>query len=245
MKSEILYGFHPVFEALKAGRREFSEVYIVNEKDSKRFEKISGLVQERNIPLKMLNSPQLQRITGSDFHQGIGARVGEYPFAAFEDILNNIKPGNNDFLLLLDNVVDPHNLGALVRTALCVGVRGIIITKDRSASPTPAVSKASAGALEHVMLCRVTNMVGAIKEIKEKGFWVVGMDAGADRPVFNCELGDQLAIVIGGEEKGIRPLVKTNCDFLVSIPQKGSVSSLNASVAGAVVMYEAFRQRNY
>ncbi|TFG89756.1 MAG: 23S rRNA (guanosine(2251)-2'-O)-methyltransferase RlmB, partial [Candidatus Atribacteria bacterium] len=114
MKTEILYGFHPVFEALKAGRRKFSEIYIVNEKDSKRFEKISGLVQERNIPLKMLNSPQLQRITGSDFHQGIGARVGEYPFAAFEDILNNIKPGNNDFLLLLDNVVDPHNLGALV-----------------------------------------------------------------------------------------------------------------------------------
>ena len=244
MKTEILYGFHPVFEALKAGRREFSEIYIIDEKDSKRFEKISGQVKERNIPLKMVKSQQLQRIIGSDLHQGIGARVGEYPFAAFEDILNDIQPGNNDFLLLLDNVVDPHNLGALVRTALCVGVRGIIITKDRSASPTPAVSKASAGALEHVMLCKVTNMVGAIKEIKEKGFWVVGMDAGAEKPVFSCELGHQLAIVIGGEEKGIRPLVKTNCDFLVSIPQKGSVSSLNASVAGAVVMYEAFRQRN-
>ncbi len=245
MKTEILYGFNPVFEALKAGRREFSEIYIVNEKDSKRFERMSGMVQERNIPLKMLNSPQLRKITGSDSHQGIGARVGEYPFAPFEDILDNINPGNNDFLLLLDNVVDPHNLGALARTALCVGVRAIIITKDRSASPTPAVSKASAGALEHVILCRVTNMVGAIKEIKDKGFWVVGMDAGADRPVFSCQLGEQLAIVIGGEGKGIRPLVKTNCDFLVSIPQKGSVSSLNASVAGAVVMYEAFRQRNY
>jgi len=244
MKTEILYGFHPVFEALKAGRREFSEIYIIDEKDSKRFEKISGQVKERNIPLKMVKSQQLQRIIGSDLHQGIGARVGEYPFAAFEDILNDIQPGNNDFLLLLDNVVDPHNLGALVRTALCVGVSGIIITKDRSASPTPAVSKASAGALEHVMLCKVTNMVGAIKEIKEKGFWVVGMDAGAEKPVFSCELGHQLAIVIGGEGKGIRPLVKTNCDFLVSIPQKGSVSSLNASVAGAVVMYEAFRQRN-
>jgi 23S rRNA (guanosine2251-2'-O)-methyltransferase len=246
MKTEILYGFHPVFEALKAGRRKFSEIYIVDEKDSKRFEKISGLVQERNIPLKMLDSQKLQRTTGSDLHQGIGAKVSEYPFAELEDILkNDEQPGNNDFLLLLDNVVDPHNLGALVRTALCVGVRGIIITKDRSASPTPAVSKASAGALEHVMLCRVTNMVGAIKEIKEKGFWVVGMDAGAERSVFSCELGEQLAIVIGGEGKGIRPLVKTNCDFLVSIPQKGSVSSLNASVAGAVVMYEAFRQHNY
>lgn len=246
MKTEMLYGFHPVFEALKAGRREFSELYIVNEKDSKRFDKVSGLVQERNIPIKMLDSQQLQRTTGSDLHQGIGAKVSEYPFVQFEDILNNHgQPGNNDFLLLLDNVVDPHNLGALVRTALCVGVRGVIITKDRSASPTPAVSKASAGALEHVKLCRVTNMVSAIKEIKEKGFWVVGMDAGAERPVFSCELGDQLAIVIGGEGKGIRPLVKTKCDFLVSIPQKGSVSSLNASVAGAVVMYEAFRQRNY
>ncbi len=196
-------------------------------------------------PSKWLTLQQLQRITGSDLHQGVGARVGEYPFAAFDDFLIDIQPGNNDFLLLLDNVVDPHNLGALVRTALCVGVRGIIITKDRSASPTPAVSKASAGALEHVMLCKVTNMVETIKEIKEKGFWVVGMDAGAEKTVFSCELGDRLAIVIGGEGKGIRPLVKTNCDFLVSIPQKGSISSLNASVAGAVVMYEAFRQRNY
>jgi len=245
MKTEMLYGFHPVFEALKAGRREFSEIYIVNEKDSKRFEKISGLVQERNIPLKMLNSQEIQRITGSDLHQGIGAKVSEYPLIPFDDILDGIKLDGKDFLVLLDNIVDPQNLGALVRTALCVGVRGIIITKDRSASPTPAVSKASAGALEHVMLCKVTNMVGTIKEIKAKGFWVVGMDAGAEKPVFSCELGHQLAIVIGGEGKGIRPLVKTNCDFLVSIPQKGSVSSLNASVAGAVVMYEAFRQRNY
>ncbi|MFO7666633.1 MAG: 23S rRNA (guanosine(2251)-2'-O)-methyltransferase RlmB [Desulfobacterales bacterium] len=245
MKTEILYGFHPVFEALKAGRREFSELYIINEKDSKRFEKISGLVKERKIPIKRIDSQQLQRITGSNLHQGIGAKVGEYPFTTFEDIFNDIKPGNSDFLLLLDNVVDPHNLGALVRTALCVGVLGIIITKDRSASPTPAVSKTSAGALEHVKLCKVTNMVGVIKEIKEKGFWVLGMDAGAEMPVFSCKLGDQLAIVIGGEGKGIRQLVKTNCDFLVSIPQKGSVSSLNASVAGAVVMYEAFRQRSY
>ena len=244
MQTEILYGFHPVFEALKAGRRDFFELYLAQNKVSKRLEKAAAFAERLKIPVKKIKYPQLKSITGTDQHQGIGATVSRYPFAGISDIIDNSKPSDtNPFLLLLDNLLDPHNLGAIIRTALCVGIDGIIIPKDRSAPPTPAVSKASAGALEHVLLIRATNMVTTIKMLKKKGVWVVGMDKNAVRSVFSSDLSDSIAIVIGGEEKGIRPLVKKHCDDLISIPQKGEIDSLNASVAGAVVLYEAFRQR--
>jgi len=245
MKTEILYGIHPVNEALKAGRREFHEVYIVKERDTKRYGDITDLLETGKIPVKAVKPDRLKEITGTDFHQGIGAKVSEYLLTPFDDILNGIKPDGKDFLVLLDNIVDPQNLGALVRTALCVGAGAVVITKDRSAPPTPAVSKASAGALEHIFLSRVTNMINAMEEIKEKGLWIAGLDAAAEMYVYDCDFRSPIALVIGGEEKGIRPLVKASCDFLVSIPQKKGISSLNASVAGAVVMYEVLRQRNY
>jgi 23S rRNA (guanosine2251-2'-O)-methyltransferase len=243
MKTEILYGIHPVSEALKAGRRKFFEVYLAQHKDSKRAEKTATIAESLNIPLKKVKAFELSSITGNDRHQGIGARVSPYPLAEPTDIYDNIKADKNPFLLLLDSIIDPHNLGALIRTALCAGVEGIIIPKDRSASPTPAVSSASAGALEHVRLALVTNMVTSIKELKKKGVWVAGMDKSAQKSIFSFDFSCALAIVIGGEEKGIRSLVKKHCDFLISIPQKGKINSLNASAAGAVVMYEAFRQR--
>ena len=159
-------------------------------------------------------------------------------------MLDNIQGGKSDpFLLLLDNIMDPNNLGALIRTALCVGVNGVIIPKDRSAQPTPTVSKVSAGALEHISLSRVTNMANTIKMLKENGLWIAGMDKISTESIFTCDMKAFSAIVIGGEEKGIRPLVKKQCDMLLSIPQTGPLDSLNASAAGAVVMYEAFRQR--
>jgi len=217
VKKEILYGIHPVAEALKAGRRSFYQIFLVQGKISNRLEKM---------------------------HQGIGAQVDPYPFADFSVILNQAGTGEQDpFFLLLDHVVDTQNLGAVIRTALCAGVNGIVIPKDRSATPTPGVSKTSAGALEHVLLAKVTNVVDAMKQLKEKGVWVVGMDKTADLSVFSSDLSGPVAIVIGGEEKGLRPLVKKHCDYLISIPQSGMVNSLNASVAGAVVMYEIFRQR--
>ncbi|MDM8539097.1 23S rRNA (guanosine(2251)-2'-O)-methyltransferase RlmB, partial [Desulfobacterales bacterium HSG17] len=145
--------------------------------------------------------------------------------------------------LILDSIVDTHNLGALIRTAQCVGISGIIIPKDRAAGPTPGVSKASAGALEHVSLIQAVNLVNIIKELKKKGIWIFGLTPDARQSFFEQELKGPVAIIVGGEEKGIRPIVKKQCDFLVSIPQKGHIDSLNASVAGAVVMYEAFRQR--
>jgi 23S rRNA (guanosine2251-2'-O)-methyltransferase len=196
-------------------------------------------IQERVEPLT------LKSMTGTDLHQGLGARTGPFPISEISDIFDGVRTDDaNHLLLLLDNIMDPHNLGALIRTALCVGVDGIIIPRDRSVPPTPAVSKSSAGALEHIRLARVTNMVNTIKALKEKGLWIAGMEKTSDKSIFFSDLTGPVAIVIGGEEKGMRPLVKKHCDFLMSIPQTGQVNSLNASVAGAVVMYEAFRQRH-
>jgi len=244
MKKEILFGIHPIYEAIKNRRRVFSEIYIAKEKSSKRLEDIEALAKSLRISVKNISVAQLKSMTGTDQHQGVGAVVSIYPSADLSDMLDRSKFAENPpFLLLLDSVVDVHNLGALIRTALCAGVSGVIIPKDRAAPPSPAVSKASAGALEHVHLAQVTNLVNTIRELKENGIWIAGTDKEAGRSLFEYDLTVPLAIVIGGEEKGIRPLVKKHCDFLVSIPQAGPLNSLNASVAGAVLMYEIFRQR--
>ena len=147
-------------------------------------------------------------------------------------------------MLMLDNVQDPQNLGAIIRTALCVGIHGVVVPKDRSASPTPAVSRASAGALEHIRLVRVTNLVQTIKHFKSCGLWVMGLQQNAAQSIYAADLSGSIALVLGGEQKGIRRLVEKNCDFMVAIPQQRTLNSLNASAAGAVAMYEAFRQRN-
>ncbi len=242
--TEILYGIHPVSEALKAGRRTFHELYIIKGKTPARFVNAIENAQSQKIPLKKITSARLAEISDSEYHQGIGAKVSSYPLIDFFDIADKIKSNGKGFLLILDNVKDPHNLGAMVRTALCTGVNGVIIPKDRAVSPTPAVSKASAGAIEHAFISRVTNVVDTINRLKDKGFWIMGLDMSAGKSIYDTNYTGPIAIVIGGEEKGIRPLVKTNCDFLSFIPQAGQINSLNASVAGAVAMYEVFRQRN-
>jgi len=243
-ETEILSGIHPVREAIAAGRRDIFEIYISKEKTSKRLQDVISLAESIRIPIIRLHPSSLQSTLRADHHQGIGARVSPYPFVQLLDILDNLRGGKRPpFLLLLDNVVDPHNLGALVRTAVCVGVDGICIPKDRSASPTPAVSKASAGALEHVLMAQVTNMSKTINMVKERGLWIVGLDKASGESIYSIDLTSPVSIVVGGEEKGIRPLVKKQCDMLVSIPQTGRIDSLNASVAGAVSMYEVCRQR--
>lgn len=244
MQTEILYGIHPVCEALLADRRRIFELYIHSEKKSERIEQIAVLAESRQISILYLNSARMKAITGSGQNQGVAAKAETYPFVTVEQILKKADQDNGrPFLLLLDNIVDPHNLGALVRTAICVGVHGIIIPKDRAAAPTPTVSKISAGGLEHMYMSRETNMVQTIKGLKKKGIWIFGMEKNAENSVFRSDLTGPTAIVIGSEKSGIRPLVKKNCDFLISIPQYGPIESLNASVAGAVVMYEVLRQR--
>jgi 23S rRNA (guanosine2251-2'-O)-methyltransferase len=245
VKAEILYGFHPVYEALRADRRTFQEIYISKQTHAKRIERIRSAADRKNILLKEASPAKLQSIGGSVSHQGVIARVTAYPLADKADLLKRgSSSARSPFVLLLDQIVDPHNLGAIIRTALCAGIDGVIIPKDRSAYPTPAVSRISAGALEHMRVAQVNNMVRFIKTLKDQDVWIVGLDQDAGQPIYAADLTGAVGLVVGGEEKGIRPLVKRNCDFLISIPQSGPVGSLNASVAGAIAMYESYRQRS-
>ena len=244
MKTEILYGIHPVLEALKAGRRTCLEIYITPDRTPYRLSEVTEAAKTQKLPVKSLSSSQLSVLSGTESHQGVGAKVSEYPLVELDSLTETAAESNSPcFLLLLDGIVDPQNMGALIRTALCAGVDGILFPKDRSASPLPSVSKSSAGAMEHIKMAMVTNLSATIQELKHSGLWIAGLDKSAEQSLYDMDLSGPIAIVIGGEEKGIRPLVKKQCDFLVSIPQKAVFNSLNASVAGAVVMYEAVRQR--
>ena len=244
MKAEILYGFHPVYEALRAGRRTFHEIYISKQTHARRIERIRLEADRKNILLKNVSPEKLQAIGGTVSHQGVLAKVTAYPLAGTADLLGTALSGARPpFFLLLDHIVDPHNLGAIIRTALCAGIDGVIIPKDRSAYPTPAVSRISAGALEYMRVAQVNNMARFVKTLKDHDVWIVGLDQNAGQPIYGMDLTGAIGLVVGGEEKGIRPLVKRNCDFLISIPQCGPVGSLNASVAGAIAMYESYRQR--
>ena len=243
MKSEILYGIHPVSEALKCGRRHFLSLYITRERASRRLSPLLETAETRKIPVEIIPEARLAALAKTDRHQGVGARVSPFPISDFFEVLKGAESGSMSFLLLLDNLEDPQNLGALIRTALCAGVQAVVLPRDRSASPTPAVSKASAGALEHMPVDRVANMARTIDLLKDQGVWVFGLDAAGDRTVYDCDFTLPLALVVGGEDTGVRPLIKKHCDALAAIPQTGRIGSLNASVAGAVAMYEVFRQR--
>jgi 23S rRNA (guanosine2251-2'-O)-methyltransferase len=246
MKTEIIYGVHPVFEGLKANRRKFHEIVIAEGKTNQRVDPIAHLAAKSGIPVTYVHRQKLQALTGLDTHQGVAAVVSPYPVFGFLDMIGHTaKNPHPRFLLLIDNIVDPHNLGALIRTALCANMTGVVIPKDRSAEPSPTVSKASAGALEHIRLATVVNMVKTMDELKKNQVWVVGLDKDGDRSIYENDFTGDIALVVGGEENGIRPLVKKNCDFLSFIPQHGPVNSLNASVAGAIAMYEAYRQRQF
>ena len=244
MKTEIIYGIHPVRESLKAGRRQIYEVYLDKGKKSAHFNAIKSLADSRHVPLKIIGATHFSSFLPAAGHQGAAARVSQYPQIAVADIFDAVQTREDQpFLLMLDNLQDPQNLGAIIRTAVCVGIDGIILPIDRCVSPTPAVCKASAGALEHICLSRVTNLVQTINFCKDRGLWIMGLDSAAEQSIYASDLTGAVALVLGGEQKGLRPVVKKNCDLLVSIPQHGPVDSLNVSVAAAIAMYESYRQK--
>ncbi len=241
---EVLYGIHPVREALVAGRRRINGLMVDRPAPSGRQADIVELASRRQIAWQTRTPEQMRQLTGSDQHQGIAATVSPLPIDSVEAIVDaRMAVGGDCLLVLLDRIVDPHNLGAVVRSAHCAGADALVITKDRAAGATPTVSKASAGALEHTRLCRVTNLAKTIGWLKKKGVWAAGLAMEADRTIYQADFKGALALVIGGEEKGLRPLVRQSCDYLVSIPLRGRVDSLNASTATAVALYEALRQR--
>ncbi|MCF8067241.1 MAG: 23S rRNA (guanosine(2251)-2'-O)-methyltransferase RlmB [Desulfobacterales bacterium] len=242
-KTETLCGIHSVTEAFRAGKRKIVEVFTVRDNPSKRLQYLISQAEKNRVPVSVVDSEKMEKLAKTSHHQDIAARVSSFQFASLTDVINASDGSGNRRVLLLDGIVDPHNLGAIIRTAVCAGVDGIILPKDRSSSPTPTVSRISAGALEHVLMAQITNMAGAIKVLKDEGFWVTGLDAFASRSLYDIDMTGPVALVIGGEEKGIRPLVKKSCDYIAAIPHSGIIDSMNASVAGAIAIYEVVRQQ--
>ncbi len=242
--TETIYGIHPVFAAIAAGRRSVEAVLLVEGKhNQKQYARILGAASQHGITVDNVSAAHLASLTGTDSHQGVGARVSPYPFEPVEMIAAKAHKKNAPFILVTDHITDPRNLGALARTALCAGADGIVIPKNNSASPTPSASKASAGAIEFLPISRVTNIARTLDLLKEKGLWVTGLEKDAPKPIYESDLTGPVALVVGGEGKGLGRLVKQKCDFIVSIPQSGPVESLNVSVAGAIAMYEMVRQK--
>ncbi|ABR50569.1 RNA methyltransferase, TrmH family, group 3 [Alkaliphilus metalliredigens QYMF] len=243
MKTDKIEGRNPVLEALKAGR-EIDKLLIAKGAEEGSMKKIIGMAKDQNIIVQYVERQKLDQISESHAHQGVIAQVAAYEYSDVETILENAqKKGKSPFILILDEIMDPHNLGSIIRTADAVGVDGIIIPKRRAVGLTAVVAKTSAGAIEYVPVAKVSNISQTIDKLKEKGVWVAGADMKGKQLHFEADFKGALALVIGGEGSGISRLVKEKCDFLVKLPMAGQVSSLNASVAAAVLMYEAYRQR--
>lgn len=240
---ELVFGINAVSEALKGQRRVY-KIYAQRERQDKRLEEILTLVREKQLKLQYLEKKKMDELCEGK-HQGIIAEVERYPYADLGQVLEKLQAQKDKppFLLLLDGIEDPQNLGAIIRTAECAGVDGIIIPSHKSAEVNPTVSRVSAGAVEHMAIIRENNLVNTIKYLKQEGFWVLGADAKAQQNYFNTSIPSPTALVIGGEGQGIRRLVRENCDILVKIPMFGQLNSLNASVAAALLIYEVLRQR--
>jgi 23S rRNA (guanosine2251-2'-O)-methyltransferase len=240
----IIYGINPVSEALKSHPEYFKDILIARSKGNKASEGIKRLAEQHGVKCRLVEKGEIERLAQTSHHQGIAATLSEFQYADIEDILGKWKTsGEKAFILILDCIQDPQNLGSLIRTASASGVHGVIIPKDRAAEVTPVVVKASAGAIEHTLVCRITNIADTILRLKEAGLWIVGIEAGSQQDIYSFDMNTDLAIVIGSEGKGIRRLVKERCDACLSIPMKGSISSLNASVAGGIALFEVVRQR--
>jgi 23S rRNA (guanosine2251-2'-O)-methyltransferase len=242
--SPIIYGIHPVREALKSSHLRLQRVWVASRNPSPSLQSILELAQKRNIPLTFTDKEALEKMAGGGLHQNIIGLVEETFYADLEEMLVRPKKEETKTLfLILDGIQDPQNFGSLIRTALGCGVQGIIIPKDRAVGITPAVIKASAGAAAHMPVVRVVNISMTIDRLKKEGIWVYGASGEGKNLIYDLDLNIDLAIVIGAEGKGIRPLVKKKCDRLFSIPMKGPVSSFNASVSGGMILYEVMRQR--
>lgn len=238
----LLTGIHAVREALAAGRA-LERIVVARGRGGERVEEIVRLARQHNIPVRFEDRSQLDRLAGGREHQGVIALAGARRAQTLEDLIEAAKD-RKGLLVLLDGVEDPHNLGAVIRTALAAGADGVVVPERRAAGLTETVARAAAGALEHLPVARVVNLARAMEELKEAGYWLAGLDERADKRYTEADFTGPVGIVLGGEGKGLHELTRKRCDFLVSIPTMGPVRSLNVSVAAGVVLFEAVRQRN-
>ena len=241
--SEIIYGIHPVREAISARGDRLREIWVSRGSHGRPLRELTAEAQALGIQVRVQDRARLDARTGTTAHQGVVAFLTPYAFVGLDAILAAARGDEPALVLVLDGIQDPQNLGSLIRTAYVCGAHGVVIPKHRAARPTAAVDKASAGALEHSRVAQVTNLTRTLELVKEQGIWVVGLTMAAERPIFEVDLRLPTALVVGGEARGIRSLVKRSCDWLAAIPQRGRLDSLNAATAGAVALYEAVRQR--
>ncbi|HVO57966.1 MAG TPA: 23S rRNA (guanosine(2251)-2'-O)-methyltransferase RlmB [Dongiaceae bacterium] len=240
-----LTGIHAVKEALEAGR-PVEHVLVAKGRQDTRAEEIVQLARRNGVPVRFEERAQLDRLAGTRDHQGVVAMAAARAAATLEDVIAgaNKDKGRPGLIVLLDGVEDPHNLGAIVRTALAAGAHGVVIPERRAAGLTDTVARASAGALAHLPVAKVTNLARSMEELKEAGYWLVGLDERADKSYTEVDYTSPTGIVMGGEGGGLHELTRKRCDFVVSLPTSGPVKSLNVSVATGVVLFEALRQRH-
>jgi 23S rRNA (guanosine2251-2'-O)-methyltransferase len=242
---DILYGVHAVEEALRAGRRRFDHVLVARERHDARVEQLVAQCRQAGVRVRSEAREQLTHVAGTTAHQGVVAVVRPKELLTIEDLFE--APGGREssarLVLALDGVEDPQNLGALLRVADGAGVDGVVLTERRAAPLSPVAVKASAGASEHLRIARVVNLVRALEELKRNNLWIIGLDERGATDYDRFDFTGDCVLVLGREGAGLHDLVRRTCDYLLRIPMAGGVSSLNVSAAGAVVLYEAFRQR--
>lgn len=243
---EKLFGINPVLEALKAVPERIQYVVLPTGvlRGKKAF--IERLARQQGVKVQRIPLERFDALLPHLVHQGVAAEASPYGYLSLEDLVERWRTtGERALVVILDSIEDPQNFGAIVRTAHTAGAHGIIIPKHRAAPISGVVAKAAAGALAHLPICRVTNLVAAIDELRKAGIWIVGTAEGASQSLYGFDFSLDIALVIGSEGKGIHSLVRKHCDFMLSIPARGSIGSLNASAAAAVVLYEAIRQRHH
>ncbi|UTR16697.1 23S rRNA (guanosine(2251)-2'-O)-methyltransferase RlmB [Salipaludibacillus sp. LMS25] len=242
-KHDLIAGKNPVAEAIKGGHA-VNKIWVAEGSQKSQMSEIMQLSKKKGIQVQFVPKKKLDQMAVEATHQGVVAQIAPYEYMDLEKILERARAKNESpFLLLLDELEDPHNLGSILRTADATGAHGVIIPKRRSVGLTSTVAKASAGAIEHVPVARVTNLARTMEELKKDGLWFIGTDAKGDADYREVDVDLPLCLVIGSEGRGISRLVKEKCDFLVSIPLAGKVTSLNASVAASLLMYEVTRRR--
>jgi 23S rRNA (guanosine2251-2'-O)-methyltransferase len=241
-----IYGTHPVLEALKKRPHAVKTIHLARRGGDSALTQIGEIAGKHGIAVRALTQQELRQITGSAQHQGVAAEAEPFPLSDIGDVITRMQRRQQRcFILVLDCVQDPQNTGSLIRSAVCCGAQAVIFPKDRAAGLTPTVAKASAGAIEHISLCRVVNIAATLEELRRRDIWLAGTVPEGGQSLYDFDFDRDIALVIGGEGPGMRRLVREKCDVLLSIPMQGGLDSLNASTAGAVFMFEALRQRTF
>ncbi|MDT8423313.1 MAG: 23S rRNA (guanosine(2251)-2'-O)-methyltransferase RlmB [Desulfuromonadales bacterium] len=243
--SEYVYGINPVHEGLKNRRRKPLELLLQRDLRSRRIDELREAAAAAGVPVRGCEKVQLERLAGNPHHQGAILKVTPFNYAALDELLDcwqaSARPA---FFLILDGITDPHNFGALLRNADGAGCHGVIVTRDRGCPVTGVVDKAASGAIDHLPICQVTNLARTLDELKKAGVWIYGLAGEAAADLYATDLHGDMALVVGSEGKGLRPLVREHCDHLLAIPMAGGVESLNVASAAAVALYEIVRQRH-